>query len=133
MPGETDLKKILKSLAPIVLDDNYVFCTVAGAAYGDYVEAKPIASFSEREGLTLIVTQAHADEFGLAYEGLFSCISLQVHSSLESVGLTAAVAGKLAAHNISANIVAGYYHDHLFVPQAQASEAVTLLAELSRH
>tara|TARA_B110000046_G_scaffold178962_1_gene207489 strand:- start:2823 stop:3224 length:402 start_codon:yes stop_codon:yes gene_type:complete len=131
MFGETDIKTILRGLAPIRLDDAYVFCTVPGANYGDYAEAQPIASFGEKEGLTLILTQTHADRFGLLYEGLFSCISLQVHSSLESVGLTAIVAGKLAAHNISANIIAGYYHDHLFVPQANASEALTLLADLT--
>ena len=113
-----------------MLDESYVFCTAANADYGDYAEAQPIASFQEKEGLTLVLTQAHADAAGLNYEGLFGCISLQVHSSLESVGLTAAVrAGKLAAHEISANvIVAGYYHDHVFVPQAHAaSEALATI------
>ena len=36
MPGETDLKAILQSLSPIMLDETYVFCTVVGASYGDY-------------------------------------------------------------------------------------------------
>lgn len=132
MSGETDLKAILKSLAPIMLNDTYVFCTVADANYGDYAGAQPIASFGEKEGLTLVLTKAQADAFGLPYEGLFSCISLQVHSSLESVGLTAVVAGKLAVYEISANIIAGYYHDHLFVPQARAAEALQLLSNLSK-
>ena len=130
MSGETDLKSILQSLAPIMLDESYVFCTAANANYGDYAEAQPIASFQEKEGLTLVLTQAHADAAGLNYEGLFGCISLQVHSSLESVGLTAVIAGKLAAYDISANIIAGYYHDHVFVPQANAAEALALLIQL---
>jgi len=132
MPGETDLKAILQSLSPIMLDDTYVFCTVVGASYGDYAETAPIASYQENEGLTLVLTQERADIAKLGYEGLFSCISLQVHSSLESVGLTAVVAGKLAAYEISANIIAGYYHDHVFVPQAQASEAFELLRNLNK-
>jgi len=132
MPGETDLKAILQSLSPIMLDETYVFCTVVGASYGDYAETAPIASYQENEGLTLVLTQERANIAKLGYEGLFSCISLQVHSSLESVGLTAVVAGKLAAYEISANIIAGYYHDHVFVPQAQASEAFELLRNLNK-
>lgn len=132
MTGETDLKTILQSLSPVMLDDAYVFCTVVGARYGDYAETAPIASYQENEGLTLVLTQERADASGLSYEGLFRCISLQVHSSLESVGLTAVVAGKLAAYEISANIIAGYYHDHVFVPQAQASEAFGLLRDLNK-
>ena len=130
MAGETDLKAILKSLSPLLLEPTYVFCTVPNARYGDYAETAPIASFLENEGLTLVLTQASADSHGLAYEGLFSCISLQVHSSLESVGLTAMVSGQLAAHNISANMIAGYYHDHLFVQTVQAQEALGLLSNL---
>ena len=132
MAGETDLKAILQSLSPIMLDETYVFCTVVGASYGDYAESAPIASYQEHEGLTLVLTQESADASELEYEGLFSCITLQVHSSLESVGLTAVVTGKLAAYEISANIIAGYYHDHVFVPQAQASEALALLRNLNR-
>ena len=132
MSGETDLKTILQNLSPVMLDDTYVFCTVVGARYGDYAETAPIASYQENEGLTLVLTQERANIAKLGYEGLFSCISLQVHSSLESVGLTAVVAGKLAAYEISANIIAGYYHDHVFVPQAQASEAFELLRNLNK-
>jgi hypothetical protein len=131
MSGEMDLKTILQSLSPCLLDDTYVFCTVPDANYGDYAEAAPIATFQEPEGLTLVITQERADGLSLGYEGLFSCISLQVHSSLESVGLTAVVAGKLAVYEISANMIAGYYHDHLFVPQAKASEALELLSNLN--
>lgn len=130
MSGETDLKALLQSLAPVMLDEPYVFCTAAIASYGDYAEVQPIASFQEKEGLTLVLTQASADAAGLSYEGVFRCISLQVHSSLESVGLTAVIAGKLAAYEISANIIAGYYHDHVFVPQADAAEALALLTRL---
>ena len=72
-----------------------------------------------------------ADEEGLAYEGTFRCISLQVHSSLEAVGLTAAVTSELAAHDISVNVIAGYHHDHIFVPSRHADLALSLLKAMS--
>jgi len=62
----------------------------------------------------------------------FRCrrITLTVHSSLEAVGLTAAVAGALARQGISANVVAAFYHDHIFVPRDQAERAVAVLEKL---
>ena len=58
------------------------------------------------------------------------CITLQVHSALDGVGLTAAVAGALAAQGIACNMVAAYHHDHAFVPEAQAEAALAVLLAL---
>lgn len=132
MPGETNLKKLLKTMSPVLHDDTYVFCCIGEARYGDYQELEPLASFREAEGLTLVVPKAHADEHGLSSEAVFSCITLTVHSSLDAVGLTAAVSAKLAAQGISANVVAAYYHDHIFVPSQQAEQAMAALSEFSR-
>jgi hypothetical protein len=74
-----------------------------------------------------VIIKKSADRYGLTYEGLFSCISLDVHSSLEAVGLTAAVAGILADHEIPANVIAAYFHDHVFVPSKFADLAFGLL------
>ena len=60
---------------------------------------------------------------------LFKLITLTVHSSLKSVGLTAAVTSKLAEYEISANVVAAYYHDHIFVPYEKAKKAMEVLRE----
>jgi hypothetical protein len=57
---------------------------------------------------------------------------LQVHSSLEAVGLTAIISGKLASYDISANVIAGFYHDHVFVPEQDAEQALELLNNLSK-
>lgn len=130
MPGEKDLHKLLRAMSPKLEDDEYVFCTLRDASYGDFIEAKPLASFTEDEGLTLILKKESADRFGLRYEGVFKCITLMVHSSLEAVGLTAAISGKLCEHNISANVVAAYYHDHVFIPSYSAPKALKLLLEL---
>lgn len=132
MSGETDLKTLLRSLSPKLLEPRYVFCTIASGQYGDGREAMPIASFQEPEGLTLVVTVENAGACGLDYQGVFRCISLQVHSSLEAVGLTAIVSGKLAAYEISANVIAGYYHDHIFVPEQFADEALERVRNLNK-
>lgn len=131
MSGETDLKTLLSSLSPLMLGADYVFCNVASGSYGDYAQANPIASFQEPEGLTLVLTRENADLCALSYEGIFRCISLQVHSSLEAVGLTAIISGKLAAYDISANVIAGYFHDHVFVPQQKADQALELINNLN--
>ena len=55
-------------------------------------------------------------------------LTLEVHSSLESVGLTAAVSARLAARGIACNVIAGYHHDHLLVPVARADDAIEALS-----
>ena len=131
MNAETDLATLIRNLEPKTLPETYVFCSVENASYGDLSHTSPLASFAESEGLTLVLTRESAEEEGLSYEGTFRCISLQVHSSLEAVGLTAAVTGELAAHDISANVIAGYHHDHIFVPSRQAESALRLLETMS--
>ena len=130
MTGETDLSKMLATLAPKLHDEEYVFCTFVNGRYGDYLELEPIASFMEAEGLTLVIPKALADQHGIAYEGVFRCITLSVHSSLEAVGLTAVIATQLAKHNISANVIAAYYHDHVFVQNGRAEDALAAIISL---
>ncbi|MEM7118968.1 MAG: ACT domain-containing protein [Chloroflexota bacterium] len=132
MSGETNLNKLLATMAPQLLEDEYVFVTVENGRYGEHATLSPIASFMEAEGLTLVLTKSNADKEGLSYEGSFRCITLLVHSSLEAVGLTAAVATKLAAHQISANVIAGYYHDHIFIQATNADRAMSALHTLSQ-
>ena len=131
MSGETQLHTILQMLEPQLLPDTFVFCTIPNGTYGDWAQTQPFASVLEKEGLTLIVTQAIADKEGLSYEGVFRCISLGVESSLEAVGLTACISTALTKHHICANVVAGYYHDHFFVPHERALEAVMVINSLA--
>ena len=129
MTGEINLMKLLASMKPILLDEEYVFCTISGAQYGDYSETSPLASYLESEGLTLLISKDNAEKANLKYEGIFKGITLTVHSSLEAVGLTAAVSSKLAEKGISANVIAAYYHDHIFVQAEKAEMAVAALNE----
>jgi len=131
MTGETNLAKLLASISPVVMDGEFVFISVKDACYGDHAELQPIASFKELEGLTLVVEKSKAIEHSLNFESAFTCITLNVHSSLEAVGLTAACSTTLTEHGISANVIAGYFHDHIFVKIGDAQRAVSALCSLS--
>lgn len=131
MSGTSDLPTLLATLAPVVSPQVYVFLSRPLATYGVGVELDPIATFSEKEGLTLIVPKERADRAGEDYDGEYALISLSVHSDLQAVGLTAAIAGALSERGISANIVAAFYHDHIFVPWSRVDDAVTALSQLA--
>lgn len=131
MAGEKNLNTLLASLSPRLVEGEFVFCTIPGARYGEFAGLFPLASFQEEQGLTIVVSKARADQAGLGYESVFRCITLSVHSSLEAVGLTAAVSGKLTEKGISANVIAGYFHDHIFVAADQADAALAALNEFS--
>lgn len=131
MSGENDLDTILASLNPRLSTEEFVFCTFPEARYGHHAILDPVVCVAEEEGLTLVLPREQADLSGLPYETVFRRITLQVHSSLEAVGLTAAVATRLAEQGVSANVVAGYYHDHIFVPAELSQEALGALSQLS--
>lgn len=132
MTGERNLQKLLQDMSPELVSGEFVFCSFADSRYGDHKNLQPFASVAESEGLTLVVTKSRADEHGLDYDSIFRCISLKVHSSLDAVGLTAAFSGKLGEHGISANVIAGYYHDHIFVQRDFAEKAIAAIEELTR-
>ena len=128
MPGETNLQQLLKNASPLLNEGEFVFCAVLEGTAIDLQSA--IAIFREKEAVTLVVPRAFADELGLQYEGIFSWITLQVHSSLDAVGLMATFSTALARAGISCNVMAAYYHDHIFVPQHQAQKAMHVLQHL---
>lgn len=129
--AKRDLDELLASLEPALHDADFAFVTLPKTSYGAHAELLPIAAFAEAEGLTLIVPLHRAQHAGLRFDGVFRMITLNVHSSLAAVGLTAAVAAALAKRGISANVVAAFYHDHIFVPAERAEEALRALAELA--
>ncbi|WP_338478304.1 ACT domain-containing protein [Pseudomonas trivialis] len=129
MAGETALATLLRSMSPHLNDGDYVFCTLPD----NHVPAgcEVIGSFREQEGLTLIVERQQAEQAGLAFDYVAAWITLNVHSALEAVGLTAAFASALGQAGISCNVIAGYYHDHLFVGRADAQRALQVLRQLA--
>lgn len=126
----SELDKLLSELTPHLEAGEFVFCSVPSAAQVP-VGLEPFATVREAEGLTLVVSAEQAHRVGLPFQGLYRLISLQVYSSLDAVGLTAAVAKALADEGISANVIAGYHHDHLLVPVGRSGDALTALARLA--
>ncbi|WLH89228.1 ACT domain-containing protein [Pseudomonas sp. FP453] len=129
MAGETALATLLRSMSPQLNDGDYVFCTLPDQRIPTGCEV--IGSFREREGLTVIVERQQAEQAGLAFDYVAAWITLNVHSALEAVGLTAAFASALGQAGISCNVIAGYYHDHLFVGRADAERAMQVLRQLA--
>lgn len=129
--GENNLQKLLNDMSPNLNDDECVFVSLSHSDLNKWSSVRPIGSFQESEGMTWILTRNQADTLGLSYSTSFRYITLAVHSSLEAVGLTAAVAGALAESGISANVVAAYYHDHIFVPTNDAERALAVLQGLT--
>jgi hypothetical protein len=121
--GETDLAALIRSMEPALHEDEFVFCTVAVAPEG--IDA--IATFREREGLTVICRRAEAERLGLTAAFRSRLITMNVHSSLEAVGFLAAVTTELARHGIGVNVVSAFYHDHLFIASDQAERAMAIL------
>ncbi len=128
MSGERNLSLLLQNMRPILRDGHFVFCGEDTTVPRESL--KPLGTFREAEGVTLILSKAQADAAGLRYDAAFRMITLGVESSLEAVGFLAAVSTRLAEHGISVSAVSALYHDHLFVPVDRAGEAVALLRDL---
>ena len=130
MSGETDLDRLIRSMKPMLNAGGYVFCTV------DTLEQaaglNPLGMFQEEEAVTVILLKTQADEASLPCSAPLAWITLTVHSSLEAVGLTAAVSKALTEADISCNVVAANYHDHIFVPLDDAERAMEALERLSK-
>src|SRR5664279_5787228 len=129
MPGESDLNVILKTMKPFLHDGEYVFCQVPDQYPVSLHDI--ISYFKEGEGITIILSKTTADQFKLPYSFVSGWITLTVHSSLEAVGLTAAFSNALASAGISCNVVAAYFHDHIFVDIKDAQKAMDVLEAIS--
>ena len=127
--GESDLLTLIAQMSPSLDDQIWAFVSVDEIS-SEYLGEHALATFRETEGTTLIVPWERAEEFDVSSEPM-ARITLNIHSSLEAVGLTAAVSQALASEAISANVVAGFYHDHIFVPQTAGERALACLTLLS--
>lgn len=128
--GETDIAILLQSMNPVLHEGEYVFCPVKENVNIDIRNV--LGSFKEEEGITIVVEKRVANEMSLSYSLVFSWITLQVHSSLAAVGLTAAFSKALSDAGISCNVISSFYHDHIFVPVYDKLRAMETLARLSQ-
>jgi uncharacterized protein len=125
MSGEKNLELLLKNMQPELILGDYVFCQVDDISLIDL--DKIVLFFREKEAITLVLKKETADDLQLPYNFVAAWICLKVHSSLEAVGLTAAFSTALAKEDISCNVVAAFYHDHIFVAKNEAEKAIGIL------
>ncbi len=133
MNGILELATLLKNMHPHLSEKEYVFCTIQSSDLSSISNLNPICTFKEDEGLTVVLEKISALKANLQFTEVFKKITLQVHSSLEAVGLTAAVSTALASKGVSANVIAAYYHDHIFVPSGKSNIALNILKSLSKN
>lgn len=123
-----DTDGMIAGMKPVLAPDVWVFVTGAPEA----LARQALATYREAEGLSLILPRDIARQAVLSVDLPMRCITLSVHSALDGVGLTAAVATALAQQGIPCNMVAAYQHDHVFVPEDKAQAALDCLLRLAR-
>ena len=124
MSGESDLETLLKTLR--VIRHEGVWRFEAGVDQPDASEA--IMTFQESEGMTIIAPAA----IDTSSDNRWVWLEMSVHSDLNAVGFLARIAVALSEAGVPCNAVAGFYHDHIFVPEDKADVAVTALEVLAR-
>lgn len=128
MPGEMNLSEVFKSLNVSCDDVAYGFVSVKNTQFK--FEDGMLGTFQEKEGITIIATNEYLTQHELQPEVLFAKLTVEVETSLQLIGLTAVLATKLAEQNISANVIAGYFHDHIFVQYDARKKALEVLNSL---
>ena len=126
VPGERDLAVLLRDMDVARRPGAFAYILAVSGT------AAPPGTFAmiDEGGTTAYVVDADSP---LGEQAPFRAawLTLTVHSALEAVGLTAAVATALAGAGIPANVLAGYYHDHLLVPEDRADDAIAVLRSLA--
>ena len=123
----TDLQEMLRGMGPVLAPSPVGIRSVEALPAGLSV----FATVAEAEGLTIVARQADLAAQGLKGGDDWALISLTLHSDLAAEGLTAAFAKALGDEGISANVIAGFYHDHILVQWARRLDAMAALRELS--
>lgn len=127
--GITNLAELIKQMEPVLNEGEYIFATVTDLT--SIPREMTICEIKEKEGTTIVLPKEEALRLGITFDFVAAWITLNVHSALEAVGLTAAFATALGGAGISCNVVAGYYHDHIFVDHRSATKAMKVLWEMT--
>ncbi len=129
MTGEMNLETLLRTMTAKLHDGTYVFATLPHRDVPAGLNARMV--FQESEGTTLILLRNEAQAHNLPFEFPCRMITLNVHSALEAVGFIARISTELAKAGMGVNPVAGFFHDHLFVPEGREQDALKVLERIA--
>ena len=124
----SNLKDIIKNINPVILDGEYVYVSFEFDLIQKKDCHKIFSIINEKEGVCAIIEKEYADRVNAKYDAVFSIITLQVYSSLNSVGLTEYVSSICHELNVPCNVIAGLHHDHILVPTNKAQDVVLKLS-----
>jgi len=122
--------EMISGMTPVLQPGDFVFVTSNDPELVASLFAKAISTFKEEQGMSMLVPVELAIKSGQVVDHPMRCITLNVFSSLQGVGLTAAVATALGTNDIPCNMVAAFHHDHVFVPSEKSDEALAVLISL---
>lgn len=123
---------MISGMTPVVRPGNYVFISTEDRALVESLSSQAISTFKEEEGMSMLIPVEIAEKSKLSVDQPMCCITLNVYSSLEGVGLTAAVSTALGDNSIPCNIIAAFHHDHVFVPSKMCDQAMEVLISLQK-
>jgi len=122
--------EMISGMTPKLQSGNFVFITTIDPELVASLSSQALSTFCEDEGTSMLIPVGLAIETKLNVDHPMRCITLNVYSSLEGVGLTAAVATALGDNAIPCNVVAAFHHDHVFVPFEMCNQAMEVLTSL---
>ncbi|MGB7263789.1 MAG: ACT domain-containing protein [Albidovulum sp.] len=122
--------EMISGMTPVLRPEIFVFATTNDPALVASLYSEAISTFKEDEGVSMLIPMETARKSKLSVESPMRCITLNVFSSLEGVGLTAAVSAALGDNGIACNMVAAFHHDHVFVPAKMSDQAMKVLLSL---
>ena len=121
---------MIAGMTPVLQPGTFVFVTINSPELITKLFPEVISTFREKEGMSLLIPIDLAKKSMLSIEYPMRCITLNVYSSLEGVGLTAAVSNTLGDNDIPCNMVAAFHHDHIFLPANLCDQAMEALIAL---
>jgi uncharacterized protein len=123
---ERHLGTLLATLSVVRRPGRFAFVDRADVLDGTAVHATVV----EAEGTSTVIELGPADVQTIVPDFVAAWLTVEVHSALDAVGLTAALSGALADAGIPCNVLAGRLHDHLLVPEGEADRALAVLEGL---
>jgi hypothetical protein len=129
MSGLTNLTEVFQTLQISCDEVQYGFASVKDKPQ-NLDSDEVLGTFKENEGLTIFATKAYFEANNIKYDGPYAKLTMEVHTALALVGFTAAFSKVLTEHGISANVVAGYFHDHVFVQYDLRQKAIDAINSL---